>query len=251
MNASINVGVIDNANQFSIITLLDGEAVEKVVSTEDLDKEHLHLLLYKKEVLEISDINELLSKTANHCPLKNLEELSLSKDEIKKQSFSDIYKVYESSVENWRLQNNIVLLESLFEYADHMKKLWPNDRTAFFEELWFILKKNLGASEIKVIYNDIKPASKNSDKKNLIQVTVEGKRNPNPKEGGEFEQSLMNQFADEFAIPYNVAEYDESKGQLVLTALINESPLIVMAEVPSFSRLQSSVLSALIQSISR
>tara|TARA_Y100000296_G_C5156640_1_gene249450 strand:+ start:1031 stop:1786 length:756 start_codon:yes stop_codon:yes gene_type:complete len=251
VNKAINIGIIDNTNQFSLINLIDGKLNEKVVSTEDLEKQHLHALFYKKEILEVNDINEILNKSQNFYPLTSLEDISSSKEEFIKKSFEEAYTLYENSLESWRLQNNVILLETLFEHADHLKNLWPNDRTAFFEELWFILKRNLGASEIKIVYNDIKKASAKSDRNELIQVTIEGNKHPNPKEGGDFEKSLMDQFAEEFAVPFNVSEFNEEKGQLVLTAVVNDSPMIIMAEVPSFSRVQSAVVSAFMNSLSR
>ena len=37
------------------------------------------------------------------------------------------------------------------EVKAHLLGLWPNDRSGFFEELWFILKTNLGAPNMKLI----------------------------------------------------------------------------------------------------
>jgi hypothetical protein len=56
--------------------------------------------------------------------------------------------------------------------------LWPNDRTGFFEEFWFTLRSQLGASEMTIIYNDMLKATKEGEKNKLIKVKKTLQKNP-------------------------------------------------------------------------
>ena len=88
----------------------------------------------------------------------------------KKEEVSDhFHKIWGQ----WLLRNNIGLLDELFTVIEHLKKLLPNDRATFFEELWFTLKSNLGTSFLKLIYNDVQNNGEKS-KDHLIQMKVEG-----------------------------------------------------------------------------
>jgi hypothetical protein len=130
-----------------------------------------------------------------------------------------------------------------------MNKLYPNERTAFFEELWSLLKNNLGATDLKIIYNDIEMAKKESEKNKLIRIKVEGKRNPNPVVGKEMEDKLMKHYENDFVQTFNVSEYNPHKGELVLTASINNSPVLVMARVNQLTRLQKALLNSLFEGL--
>ncbi len=249
--SAINIALVDNLNKFTLLSISEGELSNKVLSTEEIEKESFQLLLYKQEMLEVAELSEILKKAANFCPLRSFEELELTKEDILKSEAAHLVALLSEASGSWALQNNVLLLENLFEYVDHYKKLWPNDRTAFFEELWFTVKKNLAATGLKLIYNDMKTTGKNQDKNELTQVVIDGQKYPNPVDGSDFEKNLMDHYHDEFGVAFNVSEYDQEKGQLVITAVINESPVILMAQVLGLTRLQSSVISTFIQALSR
>ncbi len=249
--STINIGLIDNVNQYTLISINGTEIENKVISTEDLEKENLQVLYFRKELLEVAELTEIFKKIANFTPLKSFEEIQLSAEEICKKDVNELTYLIGQAAGSWSLQNNVMLLENMFEYVDHFKSLWPNDRTAFFEELWFTIKKNLSATSLKLIYNDMKSAGKSQDKNILTQVVIDGEKYPNPIDGGDFEKSLMDNYHDDFGVPFNIAEYDEEKGQLVITAVINESPVIMMATVMGLTRIQSALIATFVQALSR
>ena len=69
--------------------------------------------------------------------------------------------------------------------------LLTNDRNAFFEELWFILKTNLATHELNIIFHDLKePTEKQKEKgakSQLCYSFVSGKKTPQIFDGKEKE----------------------------------------------------------------
>lgn len=248
------MGYVKNANQLIIkeMDFSSNSNSSKVIGLDELQDQNLQVLFYEEEQLAEDDtLKEAMMISSKFYPIRIANELSLTKESFEKLEISQAQEVLSKVLSNWILQNNIILLEELYQVVDHLNALWPNDRTAFFEELWFILKNNLGASSIRLIYNDLKKIGKNDDKNTLIQVTIEGDKMPNPKEGAEFEKKLMDNYKEEFVNQFTVAEYLPEKGQLVLAGSIKKSPFLVMATVSEFTRLQQSIVQTFIQSLSR
>ncbi|RZF22618.1 MULTISPECIES: hypothetical protein [Halobacteriovorax] len=244
------IGFIKNQNQI-IIRQLGNTSKSKVVDFDELSNEKFDCIFYNPEQLEEESIHNFLTKESKHTPVQETQNFFNGPDQFESESNENLAQLFEKVSGNWVLQNNIVLLDELFEVVDHLKALWPNDRTAFFEELWHIFKVNLGASKLKFIYNDIENASKNNDKKVLVHITIDGERVPNPTKGKEFEEKLMKHFESEFVNPFQIVEYDENKGQLTICGNIYKSPFLVMANISSISKLQESILATLIKAISR
>lgn len=244
------IGYIKNQNQI-IIRQLGNNSSSKIADVAEISSEKFDCIFYSPELLEEEGIHTFLKKEAKHTPIHEVKNFFNNADEFEAKSNDDLSQVYDKIASNWILQNNIVLLDELFEVVDHLKSLWPNDRTAYFEELWHIFRVNLGASNLKFIYNDIENASKNTDRKALVHITIEGEKVPNPKKGKEFEEKLMKHFENEFVNPFQITEYNESKGELTICGNILKSPFIIMAKVGSISKLQETVLATLIKALSR
>ncbi|EQC47139.1 hypothetical protein [Bacteriovorax sp. Seq25_V] len=249
----LQLGHLKNSKQLVIRTLNFGDksSSSKVVSLETIQSEVLSCLFIDKSLLEDESIKESLLENAKFYPIREAGEAGVDNDNFEKMSFDQLVTIFNKVNQTWTLQNNISLLENMHTVIDHLNALWPNDRTTYFEEFWFLIKKNLGALSLRVIYNDLKKMGKNDDKNTLIQVSIEGDRNPNPVEGGDLEKSLMENYQEEFALHFNMVEYVASKGQLVIAGNIKNSPYIIMANITEISRLQQSVLQNFITALSR
>lgn len=238
---NFSLGYIKNDNQF-LLRHFGGESRDRgrLMDLNELKEADIQGLLYSESFL--TDENKpTLYELIRFFPLRKGEEFLLSADSFEDLDEESAEKIYTKMKEPWILSNNLSLLEELFKVIRHMKGLYPNERTTFFEELWFILKSNLGASELKIIYNDIELAKKDSEKNKLVRGKIEGTRNPVPSPGGELEDQLMNHYEKDFDHVLEVSEYDPHKGQLVLTATINNSPLLIMAKVTQLTRLQKAL----------
>ncbi len=217
----------------------------KIMDLEFLKKESIQGIIVPNELLQDDTLFTTLTEECKFAPIKASEEIGLNSDSFEGLNYETAKSTYEGLVNNWTLQNNINLLDELFPVLTHLKGLFPNDRTAFFEELWFLLKTNLGAHNLKMIYNHMKKGKKDGEKNQLIQVKIDGNRHPEPQPGDEFSSQLMSVYKNSFENIFEVADFDPHKGELVLTATINKSPVIIMANVTQFSRLQKSLIKAI------
>ncbi|WP_372651790.1 hypothetical protein [Halobacteriovorax sp.] len=246
-----NLGLIKSENQFLLRSFNDGEDDNgKVLDLSELKNTNLQALFYDEDQLENEDLKSALLEDSKYFPIRSLKEINSDFDSFQSLSLEETQSIFSRVHNNWLLQNNVTLLEELFKVITHLNGLWPNDRTTFFEELWFILKSNLGAKSVRIIFNDIQIAKKDNEKNKLIQVKVEGERLPNPTEGGELEAKIMSNYEKEFNNTFDIAEYSEEKGQVVITATIKKSPVVIMAEVYELSRMQKAILGALFTGLS-
>ncbi|PIK14976.1 hypothetical protein [Halobacteriovorax sp. JY17] len=246
-----NLGLIKSENQF-LLKSFNNESDDngKILDLSELKNSNLQALFYDEEQLENEDLKAALLEDSKYFPIRSLKEINSDYDSFQSMPLEEVRSIFSKVHDNWLLQNNVTLLEELFKVINHLNGLWPNDRTTFFEELWFILKANLGAKSIRIIFNDIQIAKKENEKNKLIQVKIEGERVPNPTEGGELEAKIMSNYDKDFNSGFDIAEYSKEKGQLVITATIKKSPVVIMAEVYEMSRMQKAILGTLFTGLS-
>ncbi len=246
-----NLGLIKSENQF-LLKSFNNESDDngKILDLSELKNSNLQALFYDEEQLENEDLKAALLEDSKYFPIRSLKEINSDYDSFQSMPLEEVRSIFSKVHDNWLLQNNVTLLEELFKVINHLNGLWPNDRTTFFEELWFILKANLGAKSIRIIFNDIQIAKKENEKNKLIQVKIEGERVPNPTEGGELEAKIMSNYEKDFNSGFDIAEYSKEKGQLVITATIKKSPVVIMAEVYEMSRMQKAILGTLFTGLS-
>ena len=151
--------------------------------------------------------------------------------------------------ENWILQNNVSLIEEIFKVRNHLLNLWPNDRSGFFEELWFILKTNLGATNLKLIYNDMIKAKTENEKNKLVKIKVVGDRFPGLSSVDEADELVLKSYEKDFGNNFEITDYNKEKGQLVICASIKKSPVLIMTNVYQLTRLQKAILSSLFEGL--
>jgi len=249
----LQLGHLKNSKQLVIkkLNFADKSSSSKVVAIDTIQNEVLSCLFIDRSLLEDESIKESLLENSKFYPIREASEAGFDNENFEKMEFDQLVLIFNKINQTWTLQNNISLLENMHTVINHLNALWPNDRTTYFEEFWFLIKKNLGALSLRVIYNDLKKVGKNDDKNSLIQVSIEGDRNPNPVEGGELEKSLIENYQEEFALNFNMVEYVVEKGQLVIAGNIKNSPYIIMATITDISRLQQAVIQNFITALSR
>lgn len=217
----------------------------RTVDMTDIEDFSLQGLFYDSENEESLTLLEPMKK---FFPINEGKILNLSYDSFENADRRDISSSFDQMWQQWLLQNNIALIEELFTVLNHLKELWPNDRTTFFEEFWFTLKSNLGASYLKIIYNDLSQEQQ-KNKNLLVQTRVEGNKLPETLPGRDFESTLMEKYKDHFSTKLEIVEFDSEKGELVATAGLQKSPIIIMARTYQLTRFQQSVISCLIDGL--
>ena len=140
--------------------------LSKVIDLAEVKQYPIQGYIYSEE-LKNEDFMSSLENEIKFYPVRSSLEFQLSVDQFEKLNYDEAKKIFDKMRDNWILQNNISLIEEIFKVRNHLLGLWPNDRSGFFEELWFILKTNLGASSIKLIYNDMIKSKQEHEKNKL------------------------------------------------------------------------------------
>jgi hypothetical protein len=220
----------------------------RILDLEEIKNEHLQGFIYNES--QISEENRsVLSEQMKFFPVRNGEDLNLSLEQFEDIGTETAQDLFSKINDSWLLSNNIGLLEELFKVVAHLKSLWPNDRTTFFEELWFVVKSNIGASSLKIIYNDIQMSKKEHEKNKLVRGVVNGEKNPIPTPATEPEEALMNHYEKDFQNVFEITEYDPHKGEIIITSTINNSPILLMAKINRLSRMQKALLGTLFEGL--
>jgi hypothetical protein len=201
------------------------------------------------EELKGDDFLAGLESEIKFYPIRSNAEFGLTLDQFENLSYEEGKKIFDKMRENWILQNNISLIEEIFKVRNHLLGLWPNDRSGFFEELWFILKSNLGATNLKLIYNDMIKSKQEHEKNKLVKVKVQGERYPELVSCDEMDEHVLKSYDKDFGNIFDITDYNKEKGQLVICANIKKSPVLIMANIYQLTRLQKSLLSSLFEGL--
>lgn len=216
----------------------------KIIEITEAKTMPLQGLIFSDE-LKNDDFLTGLESELKFYPIRSSSEFSLNADLFEKMSYDDARIVFDKMRENWILQNNISMIEEMFKVRNHLLSLWPNDRAGFFEELWFILKTNLGATNIKLIYNDLIKAKNENDKNKLVKVKIIGERFPEMTSVDEMDEVVLKSYEKDFGNTFDITDYNKEKGQLVICGTIKKSPVLIMANVYQLTRLQKAIISSL------
>lgn len=226
----------------------NGNTQSKVLTIEDMKTELVHGLIYDSSIVE-EDFLSLIESEMKFYPIRSNADFQLNKDTFETLNSSDAKKIFDKIRENWILQNNITLIEEIFKTRTHLLGLYPNDRSSFFEELWFILKSNLGATNLRLIYNDLIKAKNENEKNRLVKVKIVGSRYPEPTSVDDMDEQILKHYEKDFGNIFEITDYNKEKGQLVICATIKKSPVLIMANIHQLTRLQKSVLISLFEGL--
>lgn len=243
------LGFIKNDKQVSLRTFnLEGESSAKLVNIEELEDMAPQALFFNSTGIN-DETRALVTKLAGLMPVRSKNEADLTYEEFEKLECDNARGFFLRTSEAWTIQNNLATLKELFPLIHHLKKLYPNDRTTFFEELWNNIRANLATSELTLIYNDLDKGEKEGDRPKLIRAKVSGTTKGSPEVGGELEEKLMNHYENDFGEHFEVIEYKSDRAELVATMTIGKSPVLMMAKTPQITKLQTSLLTALIDGL--
>lgn len=244
---NLRLGFIKNENQFLLKEFKIGESSNKgkILDLDDLTRTPVQAVIYPEELNQSQSLLSVLVDVKKFAPIKSDRELNMNFDQFESMGHDQIQTVMTKTFEGWVLNNNLTLIERLFPTLEHMHRLLHADRTAFFEELWFLMRSNLGASNLTIIFNDLHKATKEHEKDKLVRVKVEGEILPQPVPGDAFADEVMKHYENSFHAGLEFVAFNQEKGELVATVTILKSPVLIMAKVPAISRLQKAAVAAL------
>ncbi len=248
----ISIGFVRSASQVLVKELdwAQNSLQTKLIDVTDLPDFNLQALFIDDNE-HFSSMVSLLEKEKAHYPILDAKDESLGYSQFEAlpaQAFKDLFLKVQG---RWSMHQNFTSLENIWNITSHFRDLWKKDRLSFFEEMFYWMKRNIGAVDLTIIFNDVVKAEEkdeNNEKKErpkLVQSLLTGSKKGNFHVGGSKEKELMQTYLDKFHDVFEVTEFHPSKGQFVATAQIERSPMIFMARTAQLNQLQRSLLAAL------
>ncbi len=248
----ISLGFVRSSSQV-LITQLDWQqnSIEnRLVDVTDLPDQNLQGLLIADNE-HFNSLVGILEKERMHYPILLAQDENLTYsafEEIRPQQFRD---VYQRILNRWTLHQNLNSVENLYKITEHFRTLWKSDRITFFEELWYWMKRNLGSTDLSILFNDVvhtEEKDENNEKKDrpkLVQSILSGTKKAHFVQGGAKEKELMTHYLDKFHDVFEVTEFNQTKGQFVATTQVERSPIIFMARTVQLNQLQRTLMAGL------
>ncbi|MCM2351040.1 MAG: hypothetical protein NDI69_13545 [Bacteriovoracaceae bacterium] len=248
----ISLGFIRSSSQVLVKELNwpQNSLESRIIDVTDLADENLQAL-FVHDNEHFSSLVGILEKEKAHYPILDAQDENLtvsSFESLPAQQFKDLYL---KILNRWTLHQNFNSIENLFQITNHFRDLWKKDRLSFFEELWYWIKRNIGATDLTILFNDIistEEKDENNEKKErpkLTQSLLSGTKKANFQQGSAKEKELMQNYLDKFHDVFEVTEFNGAKGQFVATTQIERSPIIFMARTVQLNQLQRTLLAGL------
>ena len=248
----ISIGFVRSASQVLIKELdwAQNSLDSRLIDVTDLPDFNLQALFIDDNE-HFSSMVSLLEKEKAFYPIVDAKDESLGYsafENLPAQAFKDLYL---KIINRWTMHQNFKSLENIWTITNHFHDLWKKDRLSYFEEMFYWMKRNIGAVDLTIIFNDViksEEKDENNEKKErpkLVQSLLSGTKKGNFHQGGTKEKELMQSYLDKFHDIFEVTEFHPTKGQFVATAQVERSPMIFMARVPQLNQLQRSLLAAL------
>lgn len=248
----ISIGFVRSASQLLIKELnwAQNSLETRLIDVTDLPEQNLQALFIDDNE-HFSSMVSLLEKEKSFYPILDAKDDSISFSSFESMPVQQFKDLYLKTLNRWIMHQNFNSIEHVWKITNHFRELWKKDRLSFFEEMWYWMKRNLGAVDLTIIFNDVvqtEEKDENNEKKErpkLVQSLLTGTKKGNFHQGGAKEKELMQSYLDKFHDVFEITEFNPSKGQFVATAQIERSPMIFMARTAQLNQLQRTVLAAI------
>lgn len=248
----ISLGFVRSSSQVLIKELnwQQNSLESKIIDVTDLPDQNLQaLLIHDNE--HFSSLVGLLEKEKAHYPILDAQDENITLSSFESMPAQQCKDLYLKIANRWTMHQNFNSIENLYKLTNHFRDLWKKDRLSFFEELWYWMKRNIGATDLTILFNDIiatEEKDENNEKKErpkLTQALLSGSKKANFQQGSAKEKELMQNYLEKFHDVFEVTEFNPVKGQFVATTQIERSPIIFMARTAQLNQLQRTLLAGL------
>lgn len=248
----ISLGFVRSSSQLLVKELdwLQNSLQTRLIDVTDLTDQNLQGL-YIEDNEHFSSLMHILEKEKAHYPILDAKDEGLTFSAFEGMPAQQFKDAYMRILNRWTLHQNLNSIENMWKITNHFRDLWKQDRLSFFEEFWYWMKRNLGSTDLTILFNDViqtEEKDENNEKKErpkLTQSLLTGTKTGNFHQGGAKEKELMQTYLDKFHDVFEVTEFNPQKGHFVATAQVERSPMIFMARTAQLNQLQRTLLAGI------
>ncbi|MBF0207395.1 MAG: hypothetical protein HQK53_10950 [Oligoflexia bacterium] len=205
------------------------------IDLSEMGQEKINLLLYPQDLdTNAADLSQLLIDSERFFPVISTQQLGIDHQQFMQMNPQQLHDIFSDYHSKWVLKNNLQLIEEIFSVTTELRGKLENDRSQFFEEVWTLLKSNIGTSSLKIIYHDLAHTETDAQatdmtdilastdapttaaagtaaavatagtvskkkRKKITNMSVSGDRHPLTEQGGELEEKLISIYASRVA----------------------------------------------------
>lgn len=246
-----SVGVIKSEKRVEILKYSPNNLQNSSIEIEDLKNDCIDALFLEDRFYNGPMLTRL-KEESNYYPVRGMNDFGIDDGQtFLDLDFNTAQKVFLSANQSWALQNNINLIDELFPVLKTLTKLLKEGRTSFFEELWYILKSNLGTKELTIIFNDLETTGDddNAKKNKIVLSKISGKKHQEFSRGEEIDKILMDNYKNYPPTLFEIVELDHNKKEIVILSKVNKGPILIMAKYFVFTPLQRVVIKSLFEGL--
>lgn len=248
----ISLGFVRSSSQVLIRELdwSQNSIQSRLIDVTDLPEQNLQCLFIEDNE-HFNSLIGILEKEKAYYPIWDAKDENLTFNGFENLPAQQMKDLYLKVLNRWTMHQNFSSLENIWTITNHFRELWKKDRISFFEELWYWMKRNLGSTDLTILFNDViktEEKDENNEKKErpkLVQSFITGLKKGNFHQGGPKEKELMQSYLDKFHEVFEITEFNSQKGHFVATAQIERSPMIFMARTAQLNQFQRTLLAAL------
>ena len=218
-------------------------------SNEQEDKMDQDTLEVSQEAIEEQNLQkERLARLSEVIGLFPAAQYSISLDSWLTLNAQDALTLQQKTYSPWVMKNNLSTLKNLFSLSQEMKNVRGTNLELFFSQVWKLLKKNLGAENLRIIYNDVivetNENDKEKDKITLVTQSIAGELECAKPQSLKEEKELLKSYVNKSSAPYYLDSFNSDQKEFVAVARVDESPFLIMGKVPHYDALKENLLFA-------
>lgn len=248
----ISLGFIRSTSQLLIkdFDWSQNSLESRLIDIVDLPDQNLAGLFVEDDE-HFSSLVSILEKEKSFYPIIDARNEDLTYTSFEQMAAHAFKELVLKVTNRWAMIQNFNSIENSYKIISHFRELWQKDRLSFFEEFWYWLKRNLGAVDLSIIFNDVTnveekdEANEKKERPKLTQSIISGTKKANFVTGGAKEKELMDSYFNQSQHSFEVTEMNPDKGQFVATVQIERSPVLMMARLPHLNQLQRTTLAAI------
>src|SRR5688500_14121723 len=152
----ISIGFVRSASQVLIKELdwAQNSLDSRLIDVTDLPDFNLQaLFIHDNE--HFNSMVGLLEKEKAFYPILDATDESLAYSYFENLPAQAVKDLYLKVINRWTMHQNFSSLENIWSITNHFRDLWKKDRLSYFEEMFYWIKRNVGAVDLTIIFNDV------------------------------------------------------------------------------------------------
>ena len=204
-------------------------ATQQECALDQLSDKSFHAVIISQQDDQLPAISTWIEENRSRVPIDSGSIFTGPIDKLANMEYTQARELLSGLQGGWVVSNNIEQIRTIFDTTDSLQKLWD------------IIHKNMATTALTIIYHDLVPKEeKKRDKLQLISAT--GEMRPTISQTDQWGTLLMENYSKSFEQHFFITEYNRERGEMVICASIDRSPVVIMLKSDQITPLSKAVI---------